>query len=376
MRPGLRISAPGRGALVLLRRWRQCSLFLVVLICYDFALTSRDCKSGGCPMQKDLVAGILILNWNGSDLLRRYLPSVVAAADRSGTAVAVADNGSTDDSVQFLEANYPSIRTIRLGENHGFAKGYNLAIRQVQWDVVVLLNNDMAVERDFLEHMLAPFQHEAPPFATTAQIMFEDPQAHRAETGRTCARFQRGQVEVTHLPIESEEEIEPVFYLGGGSSAVSREKFLQLGGFEELFSPFYYEDTDISWRGRKQGWPILFVPKARVIHRWHASTDKLGESYLDCIVARNRVLFTWLNLHDRRMWLLHLLWFPYYCARLTLRAVRDFPHERSSLRGVALALRLAPAVYRRRRARRRSAVVGDREIFAYFNQLWSGSQPK
>ena len=93
---------------------------------------------------------VVILNWNGADMLRRFLPSVLAHSAAPGVVVCVADNGSTDNSLKVLREEFPSVHLILLGENHGFADGYNLALREVDAEYVVLLNSDVEVTADWL----------------------------------------------------------------------------------------------------------------------------------------------------------------------------------------------------------------------------------
>ena len=99
------------------------------------------------------VSGV-ILNWNGCDMLRTFLPSVVRYSKGEGIEVCVADNGSTDDSVALLQQEFPSVRTIVLDRNYGFADGYNLALQQVDAEYVVLLNSDVEVTEHWLEPLL------------------------------------------------------------------------------------------------------------------------------------------------------------------------------------------------------------------------------
>ena len=98
---------------------------------------------------------VVILNWNGCDMLRTFLPSVVRYSKGEGVEVCVADNGSTDASVEMLRQDFPSVRVILLDQNHGFADGYNLALQQVEADYVVLLNSDVEVTEHWLEPMIA-----------------------------------------------------------------------------------------------------------------------------------------------------------------------------------------------------------------------------
>ena len=98
---------------------------------------------------------VVILNWNGCDMLRTFLPSVVRYSEGEGIEVCVADNGSTDGSVSLLQQEFPSVRTIILDRNYGFADGYNVALRQVDAEYVVLLNSDVEVTDHWLEPMIA-----------------------------------------------------------------------------------------------------------------------------------------------------------------------------------------------------------------------------
>lgn len=102
-----------------------------------------------CGMDK---VAVVILNWNGCEMLRSFLPSVVRCSDTEGTEIYVADNGSTDASVEMLRQEFPSVHLIILDKNRGFAEGYNLALQQVSAEYVVLLNSDVEVTG----HWLAP----------------------------------------------------------------------------------------------------------------------------------------------------------------------------------------------------------------------------
>lgn len=309
-------------------------------------------------------AGILILNWNGRDLLREHLPAVLAAARHTGIPVAVADNGSSDGSLELLGMEFPEVATIPLGQNYGFGRGYNLAMPLVPWEVVILLNNDMKVEEDFADHLLAPFRADSDDniFAVSAQIFFQDSERRREETGRTSACFRRGELECVHLPVQQDALI-PVFWMGGGSAAVSRRKFLQLGGFEELYSPFYVEDVDLSFRAWKRGWATLLAPRSKVLHVHRGSTGRLDPGYVDTIVARNRLLFVWLNVRDRRMLAQHM-------ARIATPAALRRDGTAPDYRALLAAARKIPQVIGRRRADKGPSAMTDKDIFSRFAADW------
>ena len=105
-------------------------------------------------MNDKLKVAVVILNWNGAEVLRRFLPSVLMFSQGEGIAVYVADNASTDASCQIVEKEFPSVRLIRLDRNYGFADGYNKALEQVEAEYVVLLNSDVEVAKNWLSLMV------------------------------------------------------------------------------------------------------------------------------------------------------------------------------------------------------------------------------
>ena len=104
-------------------------------------------------MNDKVKTAVVILNWNGAEMLRRFLPSVIEHSQGEGVAVYVADNASTDESCQVVEDEFPSVRLIRLDRNYGFADGYNKALEQVEAEYAVLLNSDVEVGKNWLALM-------------------------------------------------------------------------------------------------------------------------------------------------------------------------------------------------------------------------------
>src|SRR5262249_30216810 len=132
-------------------------------------------------------ASVVIPNWNGRDLLEKYLPSVVTAlAGNPRNEIVVVDNGSTDGSADYVRAHFPQVNVVALPENLGFGGGSNAGFREAKNDIVVLLNSDMRVEPDFLAPLLEGFR-DAEVFAVSCQIFFSDPKKVREETGLTQA---------------------------------------------------------------------------------------------------------------------------------------------------------------------------------------------
>lgn len=242
---------------------------------------------------------IVIPNWNGRDLLERYLPSVIAACDFAlGDEIIVVDNASNDGSTAWLQQHSEHVRALALSENRGFGGGSNAGIRAANNPVVVLLNTDMRVEPDFLAPLIEPFR-EPDVFAVSSQIRFTDPLKRREESGLTYAYLRAGTLELGHNTEETEPGTMPCFYPGGGSSAFHRQRLLELGGFDHLYRPFYLEDTDLGFEAWRRGWKVLYQPASIVYHEHRGTIGKhFTPHYIAAIVAKNRLLFQWKHLHS------------------------------------------------------------------------------
>jgi GT2 family glycosyltransferase len=283
-------------------------------------------------------ATIQILNWDGKHLLEECLPHVVEAIAHDGGAheILVVDNGSTDGSVEFLKKNFPQVRVLSLNRNHRFAGGNNRGIRHVRTDIVVLLNNDMVVDRGFLRPLLEGFGDPSV-FAVTSQIFFADSSIRRAETGKTRGQFDRGFFYLWHDAIHPDDEKRdtmPVFWAGGGSCALDRKKYLAIGGLDTLYDPFYVEDTDLSYQAWKRGWKCLLAPASHVVHKHRGtSRPKFGNDFVDNTIRKNQFLFTWKNVTDFSMTVSHLFNLPRIHARAMMYGEPEF-EVRAYLRAV------------------------------------------
>ena len=143
-------------------------------------------------------ASVVIPNWNGRDLLEKYLPSVIAAMSGSTrNEIIVVDNGSDDGSAQFVREHFPQVRVLALEHNLGFGGGSNAGFQAAHNDIVVLLNSDMRVDRNFLQPLLDGFDDDNT-FAVSCQIFFSDPNKPREETGLTEGWWSQGGLRVGH----------------------------------------------------------------------------------------------------------------------------------------------------------------------------------
>ncbi len=325
-------------------------------------------------MPETRAASLVIPNWNGRDLLEKFLPTWVAAvASYSGSEVIVVDNGSTDGSAEWVRTNYPGVRLLELPVNLGFGGGSNAGFRAARNDVVVLLNSDMRVEPGFLGPLLDGFTDESV-FAVSCQIFLGDPNKRREETGLTQGWWSEGALRVSHKEDPQVDQLFPCFYGGGGSCAFDRRKFLELGGFDEILAPFYLEDTDLGFLAWKRGWKVLYQPKSVVFHEHRGTIGKhFSAEYIDSVLQKNFLLFTWKNIHGWGRLAGH---FFFAVAGAVVTAWAGPAAGRTGSRGILRAFRqLRSALVSRWRAKS-SGTVGDSEAFCrmrpdYFHDRFS-----
>jgi len=335
---------------------------LLALAATDLAAALRPRKAlppNGRPSTR--AATVVIPNWNGRDLLEKYLPSVVAALEGNpDNEIIVVDNASTDGSAAWLRERFPEVRVLELDRNLGFGGGSNAGFRAARNDIVVLLNSDMRVDAGFLQPLLEGFDHPRV-FAVSAQIFFTDPDKPREETGLTEGLWVNGRLRVRHVIDERVRCRFPTFYAGGGSSAYDRGKFLELGGFDPIYEPFYLEDTDLGYLAWKRGWTVHYEPRSIV---WHEHRGTIGrtftERHIQGVLKKNFLLFAWKNIHHWGMLWGHFL--QTYGGMWVRLMAGDTP-ARSSPRALLAAIRQLGGAMRARLRSRALAAIPDAEAF-------------
>lgn len=306
---------------------------------------------------------VLVLNYQGQDILARHLPSVVEAARPAGHRVIVVDNGSTDGSREVAEGL--GCEFLACAENR-FLVSLNQAAREVDAEVIFTLNNDLSVEPDCFERMRAHFAHPRV-FGVTARTFWIEDRA-TLQFARTTGRFEHGLIDPVHhvgwLTEDPDRGPAPTLYCGGGSAAWRRSVFLELGGFDPLFHPLYWEDVDLSYSAWRRGWISLYDPAAVVYHADSTTVKRnLENRRVDQIKLRNRYLLSWKNLDDPG-----LLWKSLRTWAHELRGCRD-PRHRWKLPALLGAARRAPRALWRRSALP-PAVIPDREILPELIPGW------
>lgn len=334
----------------------------LALIATDFLWTILGRRRATPETRPDnSAASVVIPNWNGRELLEKYLPSVITAmSGNPRNEIIVVDNGSTDGSIDYLRSAFPSVRVVALPVNLGFGGGSNRGFQDASNDIVILLNSDMRVAPNFLQPLLDGFTDDKV-FAVACQIFFTDPARTREETGLTQGWWSQGALRVRHYDDSQVDGLFPCFYAGGGSSAFDRRKFLELGGFDHLLRPFYLEDTDLGYLAWKRGWKVLYQPGSKV---WHEHRGTIGRTfsrtYIDGIIGKNFLLFCWKNIHDPARLLGHLL---YTWAGSLLSYLAGESQERASLTALARAFVQLPGALRARWRAKSLAVIDDAEAF-------------
>ncbi|WMJ73462.1 glycosyltransferase family 2 protein [Cytophagaceae bacterium ABcell3] len=214
---------------------------------------------------------IVILNWNGKKYLELFLPSVIN--NSAGAKIYIADNNSADDSVPFLERNYPEVTIIQFSENKGFCKGYNDALNLIDSKYYLLLNSDVEVTEGWLEPLLQVFRDDEKVAACQPKIKdykkrdyFEYAGAAGGFIDKWGYPFCRGRI---FFSLEKDtgqyNDIAEVFWGSGACLLIKSEAFHEVGGLDESFFA-HMEEIDICWRLKNLGYKIMYCGKSEVFH--------------------------------------------------------------------------------------------------------------
>jgi len=224
--------------------------------------------------------GIVILNWNGEDLLKKFLPSVYNNSE--GHQIYVVDNNSNDNSIVTIEKNFKKIKIIQNKENYGFAKGYNEGLKQINEEVICLLNNDVEVTRNWLHPVLKTFKTEKETVVIQPKIldyknknMFEYAGAAGGFIDYYGYPYCRGRIfgEIEKDNGQYDDDIE-IFWASGACFFIRKRVFDELGGFDENFYN-HMEEIDLCWRieNLKKTYKKKFLYQSVVYHLGGGTLD-------------------------------------------------------------------------------------------------------
>lgn len=297
---------------------------------------------------------VVILNWNGRKLLEEFLPSVIQYSTHPDIDIVVADNGSTDDSLTFLETVYPQVTRIVLPQNYGFADGYNRALKQVESDYYVILNSDVEVTEDWLLPVIEFLDNNEDVVAVQPKILaqrnkdyFEYAGASGGFLDKYGYPFCRGRIfqKVEQDKGQYDAPLD-ILWATGACLIIRSREFFDAGGFDSSFFA-HMEEIDLCWRLNNRGWRIVCLPSS-VIYHVGAATLKKENPRKTFLNFRNNLIMLYKNLpqeHLKRVMTIRLildyiaaiqftLTGKYANAKEVIRAHKDFYDNRREYRSV------------------------------------------
>jgi len=313
---------------------------------------------------------IVIPNYNGEDILKKNLPKVfdaISSYKDGRVEVVIIDDHSTDNSINVLEnlipkfkSSFPDIeiKLVKNEKNIGFSSNINKGVRSTSGDVLIMLNTDVAPKKGFLNPLL---KHFSDPNVFAVGCMDESVEDSKTTLrGRGIGKWQRGFL----VHARGEVDKTNTLWVNGGSGSFRKSIWEKLGGFNELYSPFYWEDIDLSYRAVKSGYKIVFEPKSVVVHEHDkgAIKKKFSTNFVKTIAYRNQFIFIWKNTTDLDLQLYYLLWFPYHFIKALVRLDLDF------FKGFLSAFILLPEIIKYKFEEQKLFLLKDKEVVLPFRQ--------
>ena len=275
---------------------------------------------------------VIIPNFNGKSLLAQNLPKVIKNCP--SCEIIVVDDFSSDDSVKYLKDHFPKVKVITNNRNLGFAKTANRGVEAANGKLVALINSDAAPKKNSVNLVSSYF--DDPDVFAVGLCDLSHEKNKIIKRGRGGAKFKHGFVEHFATTIKKGD----TFWVSGGSGVFDRQKFLDLGGFDPIFAPFYWEDIDLSFRAWRKGYKCIFEQDAQVDHfHERGSIRKTNQPFFIEIVSyRNQFLFVWKNIDNYFLIIQHVLWLPYHIIRTAVSF--DFAFHLGFLWAIARSWRL------------------------------------
>lgn len=253
---------------------------------------------------------VVILNWNGAKLLEQFLPSVVAFSDEA--KIYVADNASTDTSLEVIKSKFPSVTIIQNDDNYGFAKGYNVALQNIEEEYLCLLNSDVEVTQNWLTPILSLFENNPEIGIIQPKILDYKNKAYFEYAGAAGGfidkfgyPFCRGRIFDT---IEKDngqyDDEQTIFWASGACFFIRRTIFNQLKGFDDDFFA-HQEEIDLCWRAFNLGYKAKYSPNSVVYHVGGATLNE-GNPRKTFLNFRNSLLMLLKNLPENQLFFIIL----------------------------------------------------------------------
>lgn len=301
---------------------------------------------------------VIVPNYNGEKLLKTNLPSVIASLKnyQDQKEIIIVDDASEDSSKniikKFIDNKDVDIQLLENEKNLGFASTVNKGVENAKGEIVVLLNTDVKPQENFLIPLISNFS-DGNVFAVGALDKSIENQKV-VKRGRGLGKWRRGFLVHRRGEVNKKDTL----WVSGGSGAFRKAIWEVLGGLNELYNPFYYEDIDLSYRALKSGYKIIFEPKSIVVHNHEEGSikSKYSDSEIKTIAYRNQFIFVWENATDLDLQFSHLLWLPGHLVKALLRRDKEF------FVGFLGALILFPKVIKFKLKAQKLFIKKDKEI--------------
>ncbi len=250
---------------------------------------------------------VVIIHWNNVYLLEKFLPSVLQSTYKN-LEIIVADNASTDNSVQWLKEHYPSIRIIQLDKNYGYAGGYNRALKEVKADYFVLLNNDVSVTPNWIEPIVNLMESDTSIGSVQPKLLQFNQQDHFEYAGAAGGFIDklgyvccRGRLfEAIEKDENQYDDSREVFWSSGACMFVRAKAFFEAGGFDEHFFA-HMEEIDLCWRMQQANYKIWYCAESKVYHLGGSTLQK-GNPQKTYLNFRNSLLMLLKNMPASKLW--------------------------------------------------------------------------
>lgn len=285
-------------------------------------------------MGSEQKVSIIIPSYNGYHLLKKNLPPLyqVIKKELPETEIIIVDDTSSDDTVSKIKELGFDLKIVSNPRKSSFAASCNNGAQHAAGNILFFLNNDMLVQDSLLPSLVSHFKDDDI-FAVAPSSMIKDGQKMIDEIP-TIGVWEKGLLYIHQFDKAVSSYNYTLFHASGGCLCVRADRFCQLGGFDEMFSPFYFEDIDLCWRAKKHGWKILHESSVKLLHESHATIDILYSPFeSNAIYWKNYFMFIWKNINDKDLLNDH-------ADNLTANLFHYARHEHAILSGFKMALRL------------------------------------
>jgi GT2 family glycosyltransferase len=318
-----------------------------------------------CGNKKSL--SVIIPTYRRADLLEEFLPSVITALKNceGNCELLVVDDCSPDDSFpaakKFL-GDMPEMKLLRTPQNGGFAATCNYGAAHAGGELLFFLNNDVRLSPDYFTGFQKYFSDTA--VFALSPCGYDYHTEEQIDGIKTCG-WKRGFMRFTGNLLNDRLKPDPgkpflSFSVQGAYFFVDAKKFRALGGFDEIYSPYIMEETDLAYRALKRGWRILYAPEFKAWHKVGSSINSKVSAKAAFLSERNRLIFTWKNIADRRMLASHL--FFLFLRLLSLKPV--------TWKAFVAALKMLPRIKAARIPEQQTAFT-DRQLLEFYSAYFS-----